>query len=89
MMPATQKGRNRIAIDYDKCGDGHGVDPRSCGLCLRICDPAVFLLHQTLNVEDDPKDPRLWRVSPYWTDLCSRCMKCAQVCPQKAITVTW
>jgi NAD-dependent dihydropyrimidine dehydrogenase PreA subunit len=80
--------RNRIAIDYTLCGDGVGVDPRVCGKCLRACDPAVFLLHQTLGAsEPDPMDPRIWRITPLWPTLCTRCLKCVEVCPVRAVTV--
>ena len=60
--------RTRIAIDYGLCGDGVGVDPRPCGLCLRACDPAVFLLHETLGArEEDPFDPQAWRITALWS----------------------
>jgi ferredoxin len=84
------KGKTSIRIDYSKCGDGAGVDPRFCGKCLRVCDPAIFLLHQTLGAaEKNPYDPVKWRVTPLWLDLCTRCMKCAGSCPEKAISITW
>ena len=83
------RGRTRIVIDYALCGDGKGVDPRSCSACLRICDPALFLLHQTFGVEDDPLDPQKWRVTPLWIDRCSRCMKCVSACPAGAIAINW
>jgi len=80
--------RTRITVDYQLCGDGVGVDPRECGLCLRACRPAVFLLHQTLDArEADPFDPQNWRVTPLWPSLCTDCGKCVEVCPQRAITV--
>lgn len=80
--------RTRIIIDYERCGDGVGVDPRVCGLCLRACDPAVFLLHQTLGAhENDPLDPKKWRVTPLWPSLCTRCGDCVTACPQEAISV--
>jgi ferredoxin len=78
--------RTRIAIDYLLCGDGKGVDPRQCGLCLRACEQAVFLLHQTIgSKERDPFDPQIWRVTPFWPSLCTRCGACVTICPQDAI----
>lgn len=80
--------RTRISIDYSRCGDGRGVDPRECGRCLRACEPAVFLLHQTLGArEPDPHDPQSWRVTPMWPTLCTRCGICTELCPEGAITV--
>ncbi len=84
------KGKTTITIDYKKCGDGIGTDPRACGICLRICGPAVFLLHETIDAaEENPYDPQKWRVTPLWLDLCTRCMKCVASCPEKAISVRW
>jgi len=82
-------GRNKIAVDYTKCGESGKVDPRNCARCLQVCDPAVFILHEPLNVKLDPIDPQLWRVTAVWTSLCTRCMKCVEVCPEHAITVAW
>jgi NAD-dependent dihydropyrimidine dehydrogenase PreA subunit len=80
--------RTRITIDSARCGDGVGVDPRECGLCLRICEPAVFVLHQTLDADEpDPYDPQMWRVTPLWPSLCTGCQACAAACPQQAIEV--
>ena len=81
-------GRTRVTIDYTRCGDGVGVDPRACGLCLRTCKPAIYLLHQTMGaVEEDPYDPKKWRVTPLWPSLCTRCGTCEAVCPRRAVTV--
>jgi NAD-dependent dihydropyrimidine dehydrogenase PreA subunit len=80
--------RTRIAIDYTLCGDGKGRDPRQCCACLQACDPAVFLMHQSFRVQEaDPLDPQLWRITVMWPTLCTRCMKCVQVCPEKAVSV--
>lgn len=81
--------KTRITIDYTKCGEHSTVDPRGCGKCLKVCDPAVFLMHQPLNIEQDPYDPQLWRITAVWLSLCTRCLKCVEVCPEKAITVSW
>jgi nucleoside-diphosphate-sugar epimerase/NAD-dependent dihydropyrimidine dehydrogenase PreA subunit len=81
--------RTRITVDYGRCGDGRGMDPRECGLCLRACEPAVFLLHQTLaTAEDNPFDPEKWRVTPLWPSLCTRCGECVASCPLGAISVS-
>ncbi len=80
--------RTRIRVDYALCGDGRGADPRACCLCLRVCGPAVFLLHETLGaVEENPRDPVKWRVTPMWPSLCTRCMKCVESCPLGAVRV--
>ena len=81
-------GRTRIRIDADRCGGGRGVDPRACGVCLRVCEPAVFTMHQSFGVrEPDPLDPQAWSVTALWPCLCTRCLKCVQGCPQEAIRV--
>jgi NAD-dependent dihydropyrimidine dehydrogenase PreA subunit len=83
-------GKTRIRIDYSLCGDGRGVDPRGCCICLRTCEPAVFLLHQTVGaLQPDPFDPQIWRVTALWQSLCTGCMKCAELCPQTAISVRY
>ncbi len=80
--------RIKISIDYALCGDGHRVDPRACARCLRACGPAVFTLHQSFGIpEKDPYDPQFWRISVLWPTLCTRCMKCVEVCPERAIQV--
>ena len=82
------KKKTEIKIDYSRCGDGIGTDPRECAKCLNVCEPAVFLLHQSKEeAEGNPLDPDKWRITPLWLSLCTRCMKCADVCPVDAITV--
>lgn len=82
-------GRVRIEIDHSLCGDGRRVDPRACAKCLRACPPAVFHLHQSFGMtERDPLDPQFWRVSVMWPTLCTRCGKCVEVCPERAIRVS-
>jgi polyferredoxin len=45
MSKAKKKKRTKINIDYSICGEKGKIDPRDCGLCLRACDPAVFVMH--------------------------------------------
>ncbi|MFW9922643.1 MAG: 4Fe-4S binding protein [Candidatus Thorarchaeota archaeon] len=81
--------KTKIEINYSLCGDGLGIDPRDCAKCLQICSPAIFLLHETFGVqEENPFDPQLWRVTPVYLSLCTKCMKCVEICPVKAITIT-
>jgi NADH-quinone oxidoreductase subunit I len=81
--------KTKITVDYDKCGykEGVEIDPRECRKCLGICDPAVFLMHPTLDEHPDPFNPEKWMVTPVWPSMCMGCMKCQEVCPVGAITV--
>lgn len=91
-MIITLGKKVNIGIDYFKCGENGKIDPRDCGLCLKVCDPAVFVMHETIGTEkeqEDPYDPQDWRVTPIWGSLCTRCFKCVEVCPEKAITIKW
>jgi len=92
MSKAKKKKRTKIRIDYSICGEKGKIDPRNCGLCMRACDPAVFIMHETLGTEKKQKDkydPQDWRITPIWGSLCSICFKCVEVCPENAITITW
>ncbi|MEJ2294094.1 MAG: 4Fe-4S binding protein [Candidatus Lokiarchaeota archaeon] len=92
MSKSKKKKRTKIEIDYSLCGEKGKVDPRNCGLCLKSCDPAVFVMHPRVGTEDkqeDPYDPQDWRITPIWGSLCSRCLKCVEVCPENAITISW
>jgi formate hydrogenlyase subunit 6/NADH:ubiquinone oxidoreductase subunit I len=81
--------RIKITIDHAICGDGHKVDPRACGKCQRACEPAVFTLHQSFGIpEKNALDPQFWRISVLWPTLCTRCHKCVEVCPEKAIGIS-
>ena len=90
-MEAISMGKKtKITIDYSICGDGNKIDLRDCCKCLRICEPALFLLNETLGAkEENPYDPQIWRITPLYPSLCTRCMKCVEVCPEQAITVKW
>jgi ferredoxin len=82
--------KTKIKIDYTKCGDKGGIDPRECRNCLKVCDPCVFLMHNVLGAkEKDPYDPQVWRITAVWPSVCTRCLKCVVACPEKAIVVNW
>ncbi|NHV61166.1 MAG: 4Fe-4S binding protein [Candidatus Verstraetearchaeota archaeon] len=78
----------KVTIDYTKCGEKGHMDPRDCAKCLRVCDPAIFILHESPNMPIDPVDPKYWRITPVWLSLCNMCMKCVKACPLGAITVS-
>lgn len=80
--------KTRITINYTICGDGNKIDPRNCHLCMGVCDPAIFLLHQTEGInEANPLDPQFWRITPLYTSLCTKCLNCVHICPENAITI--
>ncbi|TFG05148.1 4Fe-4S dicluster domain-containing protein [Candidatus Thorarchaeota archaeon] len=79
--------KTKITIDYSKCGPGAPQDPRECRKCLYVCDPAVFLMHPTLEEHPDPWNPERWKITPVWPSMCMGCMKCIDVCPHQAIAV--
>ena len=81
--------KTKITIDYSKCGNATGgIDPRNCSICLRVCDPAVFLRHMNLKAEEpNPKDPQSWQITAVWLDLCTHCGKCVASCPENAIAI--
>gem|GEM_PF-6535294 len=54
---------------------------------LRVCGPAIFIMHEQVGVDQDYIDPQMWGIAPVWLSLCTRCMKCVEACSKKAITV--
>ena len=92
MSKMKKKKRTKIVIDYSKCGENGKIDPRDCSKCMRACDPAVFIMHETKGLEKkqkDPYNPQDWRITPIWGSLCTRCFKCVDICPENAIIVSW
>ncbi|MHA1197869.1 MAG: 4Fe-4S dicluster domain-containing protein [Candidatus Heimdallarchaeaceae archaeon] len=82
--------RTKIEIEYTKCGSDGGIDPRECTECLRACDPAIFLMHEDLSKEEENRyDPQNWMITAVWLSKCTRCLRCVEICPEKAIDVTW
>lgn len=81
-------GKNKIVIDHSICHTNAKIDPRDCRKCLFVCDPAVFLMHPTIEDEHpDPHNPEIWKVDAIWLSKCTGCMKCVSACPENAIQV--
>lgn len=73
-----------ISINYEKCQDAY-----ACRKCVTACPLAVLgltPLEDRLRMEK-PQEPRLWKVVPVFTELCTGCSKCCVVCPQGAIGI--
>ena len=73
--------RVKIDIDEEKC-----TSPRDCAICLKMCQPAVFLL--TFS-DKDFYNPQDWKVVPTFPSLCVNCGYCVENCPKSAISLSW
>jgi len=72
-------GKTEIIVDPVKCGD-----PRDCKKCMQICAPALFIMY---SPDYESNDPDEWRLDVAFTDLCTRCADCVNICPNDAITL--
>ena len=75
-----------ITIDRERC-----TTPFDCKRCLRVCPPAVFAVYAAKMIrgmELDKKEPGNYLLVPAYRDKCTACMKCVEVCPVDAITLT-
>ncbi len=76
----------KIAIDRTIC-----TTPFDCKRCLRACPPAIFSVNELKSIrgqETDKTEPGAYAISVRYRDKCSGCMKCVEVCPVGAITIT-
>ena len=71
--------KTKILVDMDLCGD-----PRECKKCMQICPLALFIMYPPSEIDNDPQE---WKADVAFTDLCTRCNKCVDVCPNGAVKV--
>jgi len=77
----------RIEIDYEKC-----TVPFWCKKCIQGCPQIVFQVYckkLTKLQESDPREPGVYEVKAVRRDKCNMCMKCVEICPEGAITITY
>ena len=77
----------KITIDQEQC-----TVPFLCKKCLQICPEAVFSVGRVMAKEERLKemDPRIdgnYVLSAPYTDKCTVCNKCIEVCPVDAIKI--
>lgn len=76
-----------IEIDRSKCGN-----PYSCKKCLQVCLPGVFWIQPMIVEREKPIDPNeagAARLTAYYRDKCTGCNDCVEVCPVKAINISY
>ena len=76
----------KIAINRTLC-----TTPFDCKRCLRACAPAVFSVTAIKSIrgqETDKTEPGAFVMRVAYRDKCTACMKCVEVCPVGALTIT-
>ncbi|MFX0108773.1 MAG: 4Fe-4S dicluster domain-containing protein [Candidatus Hodarchaeota archaeon] len=51
---------------------------------MQICPQALFIMYPPDFISNDPQEGR---VDVAFTDICTRCGQCVDVCPKKAIQI--
>lgn len=76
-----------IEIDATKC-----TTPFDCKKCLAGCPQSVFAV-RAMKVEKgretNPKEPGAYALVAPFTDKCTGCDICIEVCPVDALTITF
>ncbi len=72
----------QIIIDYSKC-----TSPLDCARCLKACPEAV-LADKPVKIEKFKEtESKNYKLFPIYESLCTGCMECVNVCPEKAIVI--
>ncbi len=83
------------APDHSKIADGLPevivnpalcTNPKDCLLCFRSCSSKLFA-YDPGTADPQTRADQLPRVLCHMPELCTLCMQCVEVCPQKAITI--
>ena len=85
MSKAKKNKKTKIRIDYSICGEKGKIDPRNCGLCMKACDPAVFIMHETIGTEKKQKDiydPQDWRITSIWGSILVAVLNVSKFAPK-------
>jgi len=85
-IPITHKAP-KIDIDHEKC-----TVPFLCKKCLLTCPQVVFEVNAAKNEkfkETDPRELGSYRLSTGPRFMCTGCNECIDICPVKAISITW
>ncbi|MBN2014442.1 MAG: 4Fe-4S binding protein [Candidatus Altiarchaeota archaeon] len=72
----------RITIDKNKC-----KNPDECKKCLKACPAGVFMLLPTGKHQKMLSEPPKHTIKTHFTEMCSLCMVCVEVCPNNAIQI--
>ena len=76
-----------IEINAEKC-----KTPFDCKGCLAGCPQSVFAVRATKvekGRETDPTEPGVYALYAPFTDKCTGCNICIEVCPEDALNVTF
>ena len=72
----------QIEINEEKC-----KSPRECLKCHQAC-PEGVLMNYPRDARAPGKRAGDWVIVPVMMSLCTGCDVCAEVCPEKAVTVS-
>ena len=64
----------------------HCLGPEECGKCLKVCPVGVFM-KIPVGRYAYKREPKEYKVKPYFKELCNNCGACQRVCPTNCIRV--
>jgi len=72
----------KVSVEWlkDKC-----PKPQECGKCMEVCPSTVFVRYATRR--ERYKEPQKYVIVASFTNFCTACHKCTDVCPNGALKV--